>query len=295
MYLVVGATGPVGLGGEICRLLRAAGKPVRALLRPTANPERVANLRNIGVEFVEGDLKDRAALDAACQGIHTVISPATTTVSRQPGDTIEAVDLAGQIELVDAAKAAGVERYLYVSFSGAIEGDFPLRNAKRGVERHLKASGLAYTILRPTYFMEVWLSPIVGFDFPNARATIYGKGRNPISWIARDDAARFAAMCLDHPAARNATFELGGPEALSPLEVVGIFEEVGGRPFEVQHVAEQALEAQQAAAQDTLQQSFAGLMRCYAAGDPIDMRATLASYPMQLTPVWDYARRVLAR
>jgi uncharacterized protein YbjT (DUF2867 family) len=295
MYLVVGATGPIGLGGEICRLLRAAGKPVRALLRPTANPERVEALRSIGVEFVEGDLKDRASLDAACQGIHTVISPATTTVSRQPGDTIEAVDLRGQIQLVDAAKAAGVERYLYVSFSGAIEGDFPLRNAKRSVEQHLKESGLAYTILRPTYFMEVWLSPIVGFDFPNAQATIYGEGRNPISWIARDDVARFAVMCLDHEAARNATFELGGPEALSPLEVVRIFEEVGGRPFEVQHVPEQALEAQQAGAQDSLEQSFAGLMRCYAAGDSIDMRATLATFPMQLTPVWDYARRVLAQ
>jgi uncharacterized protein YbjT (DUF2867 family) len=295
MYLVVGATGPIGLGGEICRLLRAAGKPVRALLRPTANPERVEALRSIGVEFVEGDLKDRASLDAACQGIHTVISPATTTVSRQPGDTIEAVDLRGQIQLVDAAKAAGVERYLYVSFSGAIEGDFPLRNAKRSVEQHLKESGLAYTILRPTYFMEVWLSPIVGFDFPNAQATIYGEGRNPISWIARDDVARFAVMCLDHEAARNATFELGGPEALSPLEVVRIFEEVGGRPFEVQHVPEQALEAQQAGDQDSLEQSFAGLMRCYAAGDSIDMRATLATFPMQLTPVWDYARRVLAQ
>ena len=160
MYLVVGATGPVGLGGEICRQLRAAGKSVRALARPTANSERVAGLRSIGVEFVEGDLKDSASLDAACQGIHTVISSATTTVSRQPDDTIEAVDLAGQIQLVDAAKAAGVEHYLYVSFSGAIEGDFPLRNAKRGVEQHLKQRRLTYTILRPTYFMEVWLSPL---------------------------------------------------------------------------------------------------------------------------------------
>ncbi len=295
MYLIVGATGPVGLGGEICHQLRAEGKPVRALLRPSANSERIAHLRSIGVEFVEGDLKDRASLDAACQGVHTIISTATTTLSRQSGDTIEAVDLAGQIQLVDAAKVAGVEHYLYVSFSGAIEGDIPLRNAKRSVEQHLKQSGLAYTILRPTYFMEVWLSPIVGFDYPNAQATIYGQGRNPISWISLYDVARFVVMCLDNPAARNATLELGGPEALSPLEVVRIFEEVGGRPFEVQHVSEEALQAQQASASDTLQQSFAGLMRCYAAGDTIDMRATLDAFPMQLTPVWDYARRVLAR
>jgi uncharacterized protein YbjT (DUF2867 family) len=295
VYLVVGATGPVGLGGEICRQLRAAGKPVRALLRPTANPERIAHLRSIGVEFVEGDLKDRASLDAACQGIQTIISTATTTVSRQPDDTIEGVDYRGQLQLVDAAKAAGVEHYLYTSFSGAIEGDFPLCNAKRGVEQHLKQSGPAYTILRPTYFMEVWLSPIVGFDYSNARATIYGEGRNPISWIARDDVARFAVMCVNDSAARNATFELGGPEALSPLEVIRIFEEVGGRPFDIQHVREEVIEAQQAAAQDSLQQSFAALMRCYAAGDTIDMLASLAAFPLQLTPVWDYARRVLTQ
>jgi uncharacterized protein YbjT (DUF2867 family) len=100
--------------------------------------------------------------------------------------------------------------------------------------------------------------------------------------------------CLDHPAARNATLELGGPEALSPLEVVRIFEGVGGRPFEVQHVPEEALRAQLAEAADSLQQSFAGLMLCYAAGDPIDIRATLQAFPLQLTSVRDYARRVLS-
>jgi uncharacterized protein YbjT (DUF2867 family) len=295
MNLVVGATGPVGLGGEICRQLRAEGKPVRALVRPTADPARLANLERLGVEFVEGDLKNRASLDAACQGIQTIISTATTTLSRQPGDTIEAVDFRGQIALVDAAKAAGVEYLLYSSFSGHIDRDFPLRNAKRGVEQHLKQSGLTYTILRPTYFMEVWLSPVVGFDFPNSRATLYGEGRNPISWISLADVARFAVLSLDKGVARNATLELGGPEALSPLEVIRIFEEVGGQRFEIQHVLEESLAAQQAGAPDSLGQSFAGLMRCYAAGDLIDMRATLAAFPMQLMPVRDYARRVLDR
>ncbi len=101
-------------------------------------------------------------------------------------------------------------------------------------------------------------------------------------------------MCLDNPAARNATINLGGPEALSPLDVVGIFEEVGGQPFEVQHVPEETLQAQQAGAPDAFQQSFVGLMLCYAAGDPIDMHTTVAAFPLQLTSVHDYARRVLA-
>jgi hypothetical protein len=74
---------------------------------------------------------------------------------------------------------------------------------------------------------------------------------------------------------------------------VRIFEELGGRPFEVQHVPEEALQAQQASSTDAMEQSFAGLMRCYAQGDAIDMRAMLETYPLQLTSVRDYARGVL--
>ena len=294
VYLVVGATGPVGLGGEICRLLRAGGKATRALVRATAAPERVAGLRDVGVELVPGDLRDSRSLEAACRGVHAVISTASIMVSRQPSDTVENVDAGGQATLVDAAGAAGVESVQYVSFSGHIDRAFPFRDAKRAVERHLKQSGLAYTILRPTFLMEVWLSPVAGFDFQNARATIYGRGDHRISWMSFHDVARFAVTFLDHPAARDRTFELGGPEALSPHEVVRIFEEIGGRRFALEHVSEEQLEEQEATAPDSLQRSFAGLQRCYAAGDVVDMRDTLASFPVALTSVRDYARQVLS-
>src|SRR5262249_53318118 len=155
-----------------------------------------------------------------------------------------------------------------------------------------KESGLTYTVLRPTFLMEVWLTPTAGFDFPNARATIYGQGHNPISWISHNDVAGFTIMCLTHPLARNATFELGGPEALSPLDAVRIFEAIGGRRFQLQHVSEETLEDQEANAPDSLQRSLAGLSRCYASGDVIDMRETLATFPLALTSVQDYAHRV---
>jgi hypothetical protein len=99
---------------------------------------------------------------------------------------------------------------------------------------------------------------------------------------------------LDSPAAQNATLKLGGLEALSPLEVVRIFEEVGGRAFEVQHIPEEALQGQQEAPTDPMQQSFVGLMRCVAQGDAIDMQETLRAFPVQLTSVRDYVGRVLA-
>jgi uncharacterized protein YbjT (DUF2867 family) len=293
MYLVVGATGPVGLGGEICRQLRCAGQPVRALVRPTANADRLTNLARIGVELIPGDLRNPRSLDEACRGIETVISTASMMVSRQEGDTVENVDGTGQTDLVNAANAAGVPSFVYCSFSKHIDRDFPFRNAKRAVEQRLKHSRLAYTILRPTFLMEVWLNPIAGFDFRNGHARIYGLGRNPISWISMCDVARFAVISLGTPLARNATFELGGPEAISPLDAVRIFEEVSGRRFQLEFVSEEALTEQQQNAPDSLQRSLAGLSRCYAAGDVIDMTTILRSFPMALTSVRDYASRVV--
>lgn len=291
MNLVVGATGY--LGSEICRLLLEAGKPVRALVRATSDPDTVARLKGWGAETVEGDLKDRRSLDAACRGIRTVISSATTTRSRQENDSIPTVDHEGQLQLAQAAKAAGVGHFIFVSFSKQLTADTPLSRAKRAVEESLLSSSMPYTILRPSYFMEVWLSPFVGFDFPNAKATVYGAGENRISWISLDDVAKFAAACVDNLQAHNLELELGGPEALSPLEVIGIFERLSGRTFEVQHVPAEVLKEQQQSATDPLQASFSGLMVDYAKGDAIDIQKTLQSFPVQLTSVKDYVQRVL--
>ena len=290
MILVVGATGL--LGGEICRRLRERGHPVRALARETSDPAKVQRLKSLGAEIVRGDLKDRASLDQACRGAATVISTASTTLSRQPDDSIGGVDQDGQMQLVDAARNARVGQFVYVSFSGSFEIDCPLRTAKRSVERHLQRSGLTYTILRPSVFMEVWLSPALGFDFTKGAAQIFGTAKQPISWISLGDVAEFAARCVGHPAARNAVFELGGPEALSPEDVVRTFEEVTGRHFETQHVAETALQEQWRVAADPLQKSFAALMLGFAHGDTIDMRRTLEVFPLRLGTVREYAKRV---
>jgi uncharacterized protein YbjT (DUF2867 family) len=295
MILVVGATGMVG--GEICRRLAAAGRPVRAFVRETSAADRVAELRGLGVETVLGALQDRASLDAACRGVSTVITTVSSMpFSYAPGENdIRTTDTDGAMRLVDAAAAAGVGRFIYTSFSSNLSVDTPLRRAKLAVERHLVDSGLDYAILRPSCFMEVWLSPAVGFDTANAKATIYGSGTEAISWIAAADVAEFAVRSIDAPAARNAVLELGGPDALSPLDAVRIFEEVGGRTFEVQHVPVEALRAQQGAATDPMAQTFAGLMQCVALGDRIDMSSTLRDIPIPMTTVREYARGVVGQ
>lgn len=286
MNLVAGATGL--LGKEICRLLVDAGKPVRAMARRASAQTKVGELERLGAEVVRGDLKDRQSLSAACRGVRTVISTASSTLSRQEGDTIESVDRDGQKSLIDAARAAGAQHFILVSFPN-MKVEFPLQTAKREVEKHLKESGLNYTILQPTFFMEVWLSPALGFDAANAEARIYGAGRAPISWISYRDVARFAAASVDNPEAQGAVIELGGPEALSPLEVVRIFEDVTGRKFNVHYIEEEQLEAQKEASEDTLQESFAGLMLGYARGQSVDMRETLRRFPLPLTSVRAYA------
>ena len=86
---------------------------------------------------------------------------------------------------------------------------FPLQDAKRAAENALKKSGMTYTILQPTFFTEIWLSPALGFDAANAAARVYGSGENKTSWISYKDVAKFAAAAVDNPAARNAVIELG--------------------------------------------------------------------------------------
>jgi len=293
MNLVVGASGM--LGTEICRKLVESGKAVRALVRASTDFGKRDALKSLGAGLAYGDLKNPSTLGAACQGVSTVISTASSTFSRQEGDSIESVDSAGQLNLIREAKAAGVQHFIFISFPPA-PVDFALQRAKRAVEKALAESGVAYTVLQPTFFTEVWLSPAVGFDMANASARIYGSGQNQISWISYFDVARFATASVRNPAARNSVIKLGGPEPLSPLQVVRIFEETTGRKFVVTHVPDEALRAQQAAAADSLQEAFAALMLHYAQGAAIDMKVASEIFPDEassLTSVRDHARRHL--
>ena len=290
MILVIGATG--FLGSEICRLLAGDGRTVRALVRTTSAPEKIDALRQRGIEIAVGDLKDADSLDAACDGVETVISTASSTFSRADGDSIETVDRAGQLALVESAQRRGVRRFIYVSFSGNIDLDSPLRNAKREVEQAIRSSGMQYTILRPSYFMEAWLSPALGFDPAGGRARVYGSGSNRLSYISLADVARFAAAAVDSTSAQNRVIELGGPEAVSQLDAVRLFGEAFERPIEVERVPEEAIRAQYEGEADAMGRTFAALMLGYAAGDEIEMRGTLDEFPVELTSVRDHARRM---
>jgi uncharacterized protein YbjT (DUF2867 family) len=289
MILVVGATGFLGSG--VVGRLTSAGKKVRALVRASSDPAKRDQLTTCGATLVEGDLKDSASLRRAADGVDTVISTASATISRGGGDNLETVDRDGQRKLVDAAEQAGVRHFIFVSFSGNVTDAFPLSDAKRGIEKRLREGRMKYTIVRPSYFMEVWLSPMLGFDPAGGRVRIYGSGDQGMSMISVPDVAAFVAGCVENPAVENQTIELGGPEVTTYNTIVGLFEQALGRPIAREHVSVEALEAQFRAATDPMDKTFAALMLGAARGDVIDSAPALQKVPVQMTPVSTFVAR----
>jgi NADH dehydrogenase len=287
MILVVGSTGK--LGSEICRRLTALGKSVRGLVRSSSDADKVALLKEMGVETFIGDLRDPSSLAAACRGVDTVITTATSISSMQLGDSIPVTDQQGQLELVLAARRAGVRKFIYISFAQKME-PCPMTTAKRTVEQAILSSGMDYTILCPGPYMEVWLSPGLGFDFSNAKATIYGDGHAKNTYISRNDVAEYVVQSLKNPAACNALFEVGDSKTYSPLEIVRIFEEASGESFDLQFIPAVALESQRDAARDPRQISRAAMIHNVAIGIHMNTSQAEKVFPdIQLKSVKEYA------
>ena len=264
MILVAGATGV--LGSEIVRRLAARGEEVRAMARATSAPEKVERLSAMGAEIVRADVKDMQTLRAATDG-------------------------GGTKALIDAAKQAGAAKFVFVSFDTTKAPDNPLAKAKREAEKHLKQSGLDYTILHSTFFCESWLGPMLFADPVACTAKVYGKGTEKLRYVAVGDVAEFAVQSLTNPAAHNATIPIGGPEEISQLEAVRLFEEAYGRKFNVIEVSEAALEAQWISAENPFDKTFAGLMLGMARGFDTGMRPPFDQFPMQMTSPREYVRK----
>ena len=290
MILIVGSTGLVGT--EICTQLAEQKTPFRALVRKDSATEKVDKLKSLGAEIVVGDLKDPASLAAACAGVDKVMSTASCTFSMREGDNIETVDHQGQLNLVAAAKNAGVKRFVFISFFDKPDNIFPLSDAKRAIEHALAESGMTWSSLQASFFTEIWLSPALGFNYPESQARIYGAGDNKISFISYKDVARLAVAALDNDYAKNRPCEIGGPHPLSPKEVVGIFEKTFGNNFTVENLPKEALLGQKAAATNPMEASFAGLMVQYANGFDVDMKGIEEHLGIELTSVAAYAAAI---
>lgn len=228
MNLVVGSNGL--LGGMIARKLLAKGAPVRVMVRQPSSIE--------GAQAVTGDLKDRGSLDAACRGVTTVITTANSA-QRGGADNVESVDLAGNRALIDAAKKAGVRQFVFVSVAAADPSSpVPLFAAKAKTEAHLRDSGMAWTIVAPHIFMDVWFPILIGSALSAGKpVSLVGGGKRRHSFIAADDVAEFATRAVGNPAAMRQRLMLGGPAAISWSDVVAKTGQILGRPVPVQSIA----------------------------------------------------------
>jgi uncharacterized protein YbjT (DUF2867 family) len=128
-------------------------------------------------------------------------------MSRQPGDSIDSVDELGQMQLVNAEKAAGVRQFIFTSFRRPAGISFPLADAKARVEHAIAT--MNFTVVQASFFMEVWLSPALGFDYANAAARIYGPGTRPVSWVSFSYVAEMCVLALRNPAAERRIIEFG--------------------------------------------------------------------------------------
>jgi uncharacterized protein YbjT (DUF2867 family) len=281
MILVVGATG--NLGGAVTRMLLAQGQPVRILSRSQSNYQPLVEA---GAQVALGDLKERGSLDGACEGVDTVITTANST-ARGGEDTVQTVDLEGNRHLIDAAKAAGVKQFIFVSVLTADPNSpIPFIQAKGQTEDALRESGMPYTILAPNGYMEVMLAGVVGMPaLMGQPVTIVGGGRRKHSFISVGDVAAFMLAAIDNPAAINQKLLLGGPQPLSFRDAVAIYERVLGHQIQVRSVAA-------GSPVPGLPQMVAQLLAGLDTYDsPIDMPQTARTFGIQLTPLEEVARR----
>lgn len=234
MILVVGATGT--LGGRIVRGLLEQGKDVRVFVRPNSPSQELAkqglantaqSLIDAGAQPAWGDLKDRASVAAAVAGVDTVISTANA-VKRGGEDTLETVDLQGTLNLIDAARQAGVRRFLYASVQNpSLDHPDRLFQIKAEIQQALERSGMTYTFIQPSVFMEVWISALVGIALMTGQpVNLIGQGDHAHNFMSEQEVADYFVAAADHPAANNRALVVGGPASHTWTEIV---ERIGGR------------------------------------------------------------------
>ncbi|NTW00359.1 MAG: SDR family oxidoreductase [Oscillochloris sp.] len=231
MYLIVSGTGRIGRA--VARKLLSEGKSVRVLVR---QPERAEDLRRLGAEVVQGDLTDTASLSRACKGAERVLATAHAMTGRGANSSRK-VDLLGNRALIDAARAANVQHYVFISAMGAApEHAVPFFRYKYATERYLRESKLSYTVLRPTAFMETWGQMVGKPAMTKGRAIILGQGTNPINVVSEIDVVAAALQALDDPTLRNRRIDLGGPENLTLNELATRYGRAAGRQVKLYHI-----------------------------------------------------------
>jgi uncharacterized protein YbjT (DUF2867 family) len=215
MILVTGASGYVG--NNLVRRLIQAEKPVRAMVHSRAKAEaRLADVRD-RVEIVAGDVTRRDTLAPALDGVDAVVHLVAVAIEKG-AQTYERVIIQGTINIVDAAKAAGVGRFINMSQYGA-DSSAPFRflASKGKAQDYVAASGLEWTALRPSVIwgpqdefanVQARLIKLTPLLFP-----VVGNGQAKFQPVWVGDVVEAILRCLDDPGTVGKEYELGALHA----------------------------------------------------------------------------------
>jgi uncharacterized protein YbjT (DUF2867 family) len=234
IILVTGATGNQG-GAVAHHLLQQGNFQVRALVRDTNKPAAQA-LKQAGAELVSGDLSDRDSLDRALQGVYGVFSV------QGLNDGLE-IEIRQGKAIADAAKASGVEHFVYSSVGSAERNTgVPHFDSKFQIEEYIRALGLTYTILRPVFFL---------YNYESMRSTIkQGTISLPLSsdkqlqQLSEADYGAMVCEVFERPAEfSNREIEVASIEITMP-EVAAVFSRILGKPVTYQQIPFEAFEQQ---------------------------------------------------
>lgn len=224
--LVVGATGT--LGRQIARRALDEGHQVRCLVR---SPKRAAFLKEWGCELVRGDICKPETLPPALEGITAIIDAATARATDSL--SIKEVDWDGKVALIQAAKAAGVERYVFISILDAEKyPHVPLMEIKRCTEQYLQDAGMNYTILRTCGFMQGLIGQYAIPILENQVVWVTGETA-PLAYMDTLDVAKFAIRALSVPETEKKTFPVVGTRAWDGDEIIRICERLSGQQAKV--------------------------------------------------------------
>ncbi len=236
VILVTGATG--NQGGAAIRHLLKDGWKLRAITRDDTKPA-AEELRKLGVEVVKGDLNDVASLEKALEGVYGVFSVQNFWEHGYEGELKQGMNL------IDAAKKSGVEHFLMTSVGGAERNTgLPHFDVKAVLEKHLKDTGMNYTILRPVFFMEnfnAWFKPTE--ENGVLKLVMAMKNDTKLQMVAVDDIGEFTRIIFAEPDKYNKKeIELAGDEISMP-EVASIYGKLFGKSAEFSELPVDVLRA----------------------------------------------------
>ena len=232
MNLVVGASGV--LGSRVVARLLERGERVRAVTR---DPARLSGPGWSDVETVRGDMLERDWMPAALEGVRHVVIAAHGLVPPSRRNTPAVVDGDGARALIDAAASGAVRRVVYMSVAGAEREANAFARVKRATERHLMASGVPWTVLRPSAFPENHALLLMGEPLRAGKPVpFFGKGTEAINWVSADDVAEDVVRVLADESTVGTVREVRGPDRMSRRDALELLERHLGVSAKRQHL-----------------------------------------------------------